>query len=162
MPQSTLGSKFCLEGPFTELPISKTYSMLLPEPNAADVHSFTQISPCVSFPEDSGSGPGSRPAVLWPQHSRHNGHEQRRLSGPGRGFSRRCRSAVVGIWRSLSVRVKTPVAPVIRDTVSPSQVTQRRADLRQRPVRAQQDQHLRQGLSARRQRRDLHVGYRVF
>lgn len=50
----------------------------------------------------------------------------------------------------------------ICDTFSPAQVTQRCADLRQRQVRAQQDQHLREGLPARRQRRDLHVGHRVF
>lgn len=90
---------------------SKIHSMLWP----ADFHSFTLLSSCMSFPEDSGSGPGSRPAVLWPQHSRHNGHEQRRLSGPGRGFSGRCRSAVVGIWRSCPCALK----PVIRSSVTP-------------------------------------------
>lgn len=143
--------------------------------NHSDFPSFTRISSsCVSSPEDRGGGFGSRPAVLWPQHSRHDGHEQRRLGGPGRGFSRRCRSAVVGIERRLDGEKENSTAAVSRregqssihllvcDASSPpSQVSQRRAHLRQREVRAQQDQHLREGLPARRQRRDLHVGHRV-
>lgn len=118
--------KFCFEDPFTQLPIPEIYSMLLPEPNTADFQSFTRISSCVSFPEDRRSGLGSWPAVLWPQHSRHDGHEQRRLSGPGRWFSRRCRSAVVGIWHSCQCAWKS----ASRSSVPPSRRRRSRSVVR--------------------------------
>lgn len=61
------------------------------------------------FSEDCGSRFGSRPAVLRPQYSRHHGHEQWRLGGPGSRFSWCCCSPLVSIspWKQLLLLLPT-------------------------------------------------------